>query len=99
MRVRSVACPVVAGSEGACRRTPCAERAVMAHSSPEPAAGWVGGADPYGVLCSVVGNRGYREWLAGPPAIHRSSLWDGGFWGEGLVGRGLVGALRAQREL
>ncbi len=33
---------------GACRRTPCAERAVMAHSSPEPAAacserGWFGG--------------------------------------------------------
>ena len=27
------------------RRTPCAERAVMAHSSPEPAAGLFGGGD------------------------------------------------------
>jgi hypothetical protein len=33
--------------------------------------------DPYGVLLYCVWNRGCREWLAGPPAIHRSSLRDG----------------------
>ena len=35
-RVRSLAIP------GAGRRTPCAERAVISDSSPEPAAGWFG---------------------------------------------------------
>ena len=47
--------------------------------------GWFGGGDPYGVLCYRVGDRGCREWLAGPPAIHRSSLRDGGLWGEAWV--------------
>jgi len=63
--------------------------------SPTRACGCLfGEADPYGVLCYVVGNRGYREWLAAPPASHQSSLRDGGFWGEGLVG-----VLRTQGEL
>ena len=53
-----------------------------APSSPEHAAREFGGADPYGVLCYVVGNRGYRERLAAPPAGHRSSLRDGGVWGD-----------------
>jgi hypothetical protein len=38
--------------------------------------GWYGGPDPYGVLCYVAGDRGYRERLAAPPAINRSSLRD-----------------------
>ncbi len=42
----------------------------------------VGRADPYGVLCYCVGNRGCRERLAAPPASHRSSLRDGGWVGE-----------------
>ena len=40
------------------------------------------GGDPYGVLWYCVWNRGYREWLAAPPAGHRSSLRDGGVWGD-----------------
>ena len=35
---------------------------------------------PYGVLCCSIGNQGCREWLAGPLAIHRSSLRDGACW-------------------
>ena len=34
--------------------------------------------DPYGVLCDFVSCRGYREWLAAPPVIDRSSLRDAG---------------------
>ena len=67
---------------GAGRRTPCARESCDSPSSPEPAAGLFGGADPYGVLCYVVGDRGYRERLAAPPASHRSSLRDGGVSGE-----------------
>jgi hypothetical protein len=40
------------------------------------------GGDPNGVLWYCVWNRGYREWLAAPPAGHRSSLRDGGLWGD-----------------
>ena len=36
------------------------------------------GGDPNGVLWYGVGNWGYREWLAAPPAGYRSSLRDGG---------------------
>jgi hypothetical protein len=60
------------------------------------------GVDAYGVLWYCVGNRGCREWLAGPPAIDRSSLRDGGVWGDkrrdaastlGFVGRILLGVV------
>ncbi len=53
--------------------------------------------DPYGVLCDFVSCRGYREWLAAPPVIHRSSLRDAGEASMGgadrssLRGRGGVG--------
>ncbi len=49
---------------GACRRTPCAERAVMAHSSPEPAARWCGGG-LWGEACSerCLGWAGPAGWL------------------------------------
>ena len=32
---------------------------------------------PGGVLCYSAGNRGFREWIAEPPVIGRSSLRDG----------------------
>ena len=41
------------------------------------------GGTPCWVLCYGVGYRGCREWLAVPPASHRSSLRDGGLVGEG----------------
>ena len=41
------------------------------------ASGLGGRGTPYGVLCYGFGYRGYREWLAGPPATNRSSLRDG----------------------
>jgi hypothetical protein len=43
---------------GASRRAPHAGRAVMAHSSPEPAARWFGGGVLGGVLVGVLRTQG-----------------------------------------
>ncbi len=67
---------------GAGRRISCAGRAViLAGVQSLRRAGLVGGT-PYGVLCYCIGDRGCREWLAVPPASHRSSLRDGLGWGD-----------------
>jgi hypothetical protein len=70
---------------GACRRTPCAGRAVMAHSSPEPPAGVFGGG--------LVGGGRVRRGGSQAHSVRRESC-DGSQQSRAcgaLVRRGLVG--------
>jgi hypothetical protein len=63
------------------RRTLCAERVVMAHSSPEPAARWYGGG--------LVGRTGRRTPCAERAVMaHSSPEPAAGWYGGGRVGWG-----------
>jgi hypothetical protein len=99
-RVRSLACPGWFGGQAA--RTLCAPRAVMAHSSPEPAAGLFGGACSEGGLVRRAG----RAHFVRPESCDGSqqSRACGGLVRRGLFGgragsEGRLRALRALREL
>jgi hypothetical protein len=76
---------------GACRRTPCAERAVMAHSSPEPAARWWGGGR--------VGRTGRRTPCAERAVMAHSSPEPAARWyGGGRERRGRLQAHSVRGE-
>jgi hypothetical protein len=74
------------------RRAQHAERAVIAHSSPEPAASLFGGG--------LVGRAGRRAPHAERAVMAHSSPEPAARWfGGGVLGEGLAGVLRTQREL